>query len=274
MTELRLTLEKQRDDIGKLFKQILFSNTRKPSYNTVSNTNNDNIDINTNNDDMNSNTDNNNIGSITDDDVDESDTEQEMNYIDNRDDNEDIEELTLNLRCSSAKSTRSPKSSNPKRSDSSDTTGVAPIFSPSTCSQVEDLKDPFVRSLTSRHSLTQLHEWLNSIKCLVNTSISMVTSKHLDLDLTQLTVTELSLNTLPFSTQLNRGHHHLAWSGYAKYENFKPWKTKQSFHLRHPHCWFASSPQLLQVRQLPCPQQRANMNIATFIKIQGQQALR
>ena len=131
MTKLRLTLEKQRDDIGNSFRQILFGNTRKSSYRMDSN---------------------------TDDDVDKSDIEQEMNYIDDRDDNKDIEELTLNLRCSSAKLISSPKSSTPKRSDSSDTTGVAPNSSPSACSQIEEIKDPFVKALTKRHFLTQLHE--------------------------------------------------------------------------------------------------------------------
>ena len=194
MTQLRLTLQEQRDDIGNSFRQILFGNTRKSSYNTVSN-----------------------------------DSEHEMDYIDDSD-KDDIEPYSS-----------SSNSSIYKQSDSSNTTGVAPNSSPSACSQIEEIKDPFVGALTKRHSLTQLHEWLNSIKCSVNTSISMVTSKHLDLDLTRLTVAELSLNTLPFSIQLNPSP--LAWSGYAKYENFKPWKTKQSFHPRHPHCWFAPSPQ-------------------------------
>ena len=207
MTQLRLTLEKQRDDIGKSFRQILFSNTRKSNYNTDSN---------------------------TDDDIDESDSEQEIDYIDDNNEEGDL-------------NGPHPKSSTRKRSDSSNTTGVAPVSLPSTCAQIEDLRDPFVKALTKRYSLTQLHEWLRSIKSSVSNSVTVVTSHHLHLHITsQLTVTEL-LSTLPFSTQLNRGHHHLAWSGFAKYENFKPWKTKQSFHPRHPHCWFAPSPQLQQI---------------------------
>ena len=223
ISQLRLTLQKQRDDMDKSFKQSFYGDTQDT------------------NDDMDSNTDG--------DDVDKNDSEQEMNYIDDRDDDEDIEELTLNLRCSSAKSTSSPKSSTRKRSDSSNTTGVAPNSSPSACSQIEEIRDPFVGALTKRHSLIQLYEWLSVINSV--TSVTMVTSQHLDLHLTfQLTVTELSLNTLPFSSQLNPLP--LAWSGYAEYENFKPWKTKQSPHPRHPHCWFASSP---QQQQQPTPQQ-------------------
>ena len=217
MTKLRLTLEKQRNDIGKLFRQILFSNTRKPSYNTVSNTNNDDIDINTNNDDMNSNTDNDDMGSITDDDVDKSDLEQETDDdIDDSNDTDDCNDDSV---------------SNADVAPSSHTNRA--LLPPGVRSQIDDLRDPFVSALTKRHSLAQLHEWLSSIQ---------MTSQHLDLHLTaQLTVTE-PLDTLPFSIQLNRGYHYFAWSGFAKYENFKPWKTKRSFHPRHPHCWFAPSP--------------------------------
>ena len=209
MTQLRLTLEKQRDDIGKSFRQILFSNTRKSNYNTVSNTDNDDMDSNTDNDDMDSNTDNDDMGSITDDDVDESDSEQETD-----DDMDESDDYSV---------------SNADVAPSSHTNQA--LLSPGARSLLDKIKDPFVGALTKRHSLTQLHKWLNSIKCSVNTSISIVTSQHLYLHLiSQLTVTE-PLSTLPFSTQLNRGHHHFAWSGFAKYENFKPWKTKRSFHL-------------------------------------------
>ena len=236
----RLTLQKQRDDIGNSFRQILFGNTRKSSYNMDCNTDNDNINCNTDNDDMNCNTDNDNIDSNTDDDnVDKSDSEQKTDYMDKSDD-KDVEEPYPSLRCSLASSL---SSSIYKQCGSSNTTGVAPISSPSACSQIEDLKDSFVGALTKRHSLTQLYEWLTSIKYSVNTSlaskwITMVPS-HFTQHLTfQLAVTKLSLNTLPFSIQLNPSP--LAWSGYAKYENFKPWKTKKSFHPRHPHCWFCA----------------------------------
>ena len=210
---------------------------------------------------MDGNTNNDDLDSSTDGDVDKSNSEQEMDCIDNSDEDEDF----------------APNSSSYTQSDSSNTTGVAPKSPPSICPQIEEIKDPFVGALTKRHSLTQLYEWLTSIKCSVNTSsaskwITMVAS-HFTQHLTfQLIVTELFLNTLPFSTQLNRGHHHFAWSGFAKYENFKPWKTKRSFHPRHPHCWFAPSPQLQQIRQSPCPQHRVSppskstspMSLSTF----------
>ena len=130
------------------------------------------------------------------DDVDKNDSEQQMNYIDNSDEDEDVEP------CSNSSS-----SSIYKRSASSNTTGIAPISSPSACSQIEEIKDLFVKAFIKRYFLTQLHKWLTLIKCLVNTSsaskwITMVAS-HFTRHLTQLTVTELSLNTLPFSTQLN-----------------------------------------------------------------------
>ena len=199
-SQLRLTMQKQRDDMDKSFRQIFYGNT----------------DSNTDNDDTDSNTDN---------DVDKSDSEQETD-----DDIDDSDDDSV---------------SNADVAPSSHTNQA--LLSPGTRSPLEEFKDPFVKALTKRHSLTQLHEWLRSIKSSVSNSVTVVTSHHLHLHITsQLTVTEL-LSTLPFSTQLNRGHHHLGWSGFAKYENFKPWKTKRSFQLRHPHCWFASLPQLQQI---------------------------
>ena len=142
---MRLTLQEQRNDIGNLFRQILFGNTRKSSYNNVSN-----------------------------------DSEYEMDYIDNSN-KDDIEP------CSS-----SSNSSIYKQSDSSNTTGVALSSSPSTYSQnkeikdpfVEDRRDPFVKALTKRYSLIQLHEWLRSIKSSVSNSVTVVTSYYLHLHIT------------------------------------------------------------------------------------------
>ena len=47
-----------------------------------------------------------------------------------------------------------PNSSIYKQSDSSNTTGIAPISSPLVCSQIEDFKDPFIGALTKRYFLT------------------------------------------------------------------------------------------------------------------------
>ena len=110
MSELRLTLQKQRDDIGNLFRQILFGKTRKSSYNTVSNMDNDNVD--------------------------ENDSEQETD--DNMDESDD------------------DSVSNADVAPSSHTNQA--LLSPGARSLLNELRDPFVKALTKRHSLTQLYK--------------------------------------------------------------------------------------------------------------------
>ena len=116
-----------------------------------------------------------------------------MDYIDDNDKDGDFEGCH-------------PKPSTRKQGDSVSIADVAPsshtnraLLSPGARSPLEEIKDPFVRSLTNRHSLTQLHEWLKSIKSSVSNSVSatMITSQHLDLQpICQLTVIELSFKSI------------------------------------------------------------------------------
>ena len=55
------------------------------------------------------------------------------------------------------------------------------LLSPGIRSPLEEFKDPFVKALTKRYSLTQLYEWLRSIKSLVSNSVTVVTSYYLHL---------------------------------------------------------------------------------------------